>query len=50
MNLKEKELNEIEGGAILLGVGKWIITGGLVSFIIGVVNGYLRPLTCGSDK
>jgi bacteriocin-like protein len=50
MNLSEQELNNIEGGAILLGIGKWIISGGIVTFIIGTINGILRPLTCTSDK
>jgi hypothetical protein len=50
MNLSEQELSNIEGGAILLGIGKWIISGGIVTFIIGTINGILRPLTCTSDK
>ena len=50
MNLEEQELKNIEGGALLLGLGKWVIGGGLVTFMIGAINGYLRPLTCGSDK
>ena len=50
MNLKEQELTEIEGGGSLLGLGKLAVFGGLVTFVIGAVNGYLRPLTCGSDK
>ena len=50
MTLTEQELSNIEGGGLLLGVGKLIIIGGIATFIIGAVNGYLRPLTCGSDK
>lgn len=48
--LSEKELNEINGGAIKIGVGTFLIIGGAVSFLIGLVNGYLRPLTCSSSK
>ncbi len=50
MNLSEKELTNIEGGGLLLGLGKWIIAGGIATFIIGTINGYLRPLTCSSEK
>lgn len=50
MNLSEKELQNIEGGGLLLGLGKLIICGGLATFIIGTINGYLRPLTCSSEK
>lgn len=50
MTLDEKELINIEGGAIMIGLGKWIIGGGIATFIVGLINGYLRPLTCGSDK
>lgn len=50
MDLKPKELNEVEGGSLMLGLGKLTIIGGIVTFIVGALNGYLRPLTCGSDK
>lgn len=42
------ELKEVNGGA-----SKWIaagIVGGVVTFIIGLVDGYLRPLRCNSWK
>lgn len=50
MNLSEKELSNIEGGALLLALGKWLVAGGIATFIVGTINGYLRPLTCSSDK
>ncbi|HIS18018.1 MAG TPA: class IIb bacteriocin, lactobin A/cerein 7B family [Candidatus Coprovivens excrementavium] len=48
--LTEKELNEVNGGAIKLSVGTFLIIGGILSFTIGLINGYLRPLTCSSTK
>jgi len=44
MNLTEKELRQIKGGSISLGVGLLIIAG--IVFLIGVVDGYVRPLKC----
>ena len=29
-----------------LGILAWLIGGGIATFIIGVINGYLRPLAC----
>lgn len=39
----ESELKEIKGGVnwVIVGVG-----GSIISFIIGLVDGYLRPLKC----
>lgn len=42
--LSKQELMEVNGGAI-----KWAIVGAIaagVSFIIGVVDGIIRPLKC----
>lgn len=42
--MNNQELTEIKGGAI-----KWAIVSGVaavVTFIIGVVDGYFRPLKC----
>lgn len=42
--LKETELLEIKGGGInwtIVGIG-----GAVISFLIGLVDGYLRPLKC----
>ena len=38
MVLESKELIEISGGGIKYG--------GVLTFLIGMVDGYLRPLTC----
>lgn len=37
-----KETNDILGGGIFIGIG--II--GFVSFVIGIFDGYTRPLKC----
>ena len=44
MKIKEKELKKIKGGAFHIGVGIGIFAG--ISFFIGVVAGYVRPLLC----
>ncbi len=46
MNLTERELKEIKGGSISLGAGLLIVAG--IVFIIGVIDGYVRPLKCNS--
>ncbi len=47
--LKKEELKNINGGAAFP-VGKWTILFGVATFIIGVINGYQRPLMCTSSK
>ena len=42
--LKENELMEINGGALSAGV--WLAIGGGVVFLIGVLDGLMRPLPC----
>lgn len=40
----QSELLEIKGGA-----AKWVIglgIGSVITFIIGVIDGYLRPISC----
>lgn len=49
-NLTNEELHNINGGAIKLSVGAYLIIGGAASFVIGLINGYLRPLACSSSK
>ena len=44
VELNKEELNNINGGAWKLGVIGAIIAGGV--FIIGVVDGFLRPYAC----
>lgn len=42
--LNEKELKKINGGGISLGTG--LLIGAGVIFLIGLVDGYIRPLKC----
>jgi len=44
IKLKEKEMKEISGGGI--NVGLWIGIGAGVSFLIGLIDGIIRPLKC----
>lgn len=40
--VSSNELKQINGG----GLGLGILIGGLATFIIGVIDGYVRPLKC----
>lgn len=40
--LSNYELNNISGG----GYGWYLVLGGAITFLIGVIDGYLRPLKC----
>lgn len=40
----ERELKEIKGGTMHVGLG--LVIGGIVTFLIGLVDGYVRPLAC----
>jgi lactobin A/cerein 7B family class IIb bacteriocin len=44
MKLTNKQLQDVKGGSVTLGVGLMIIAG--IVFIIGVIDGYVRPLPC----
>ena len=44
IKLKENEMKEISGGGI--NVGLWIGIGAGVSFLIGLIDGIIRPLKC----
>lgn len=44
MKLSNYELNKIEGGMVFRTSG--LIIGGLFTFILGLVDGFLRPLKC----
>lgn len=44
--LDNNELLEISGGS--LSAGAWIAIGGGVVFLIGVIDGIVRPLACRS--
>lgn len=43
MQLTNKQLYNISGGSIL---SKSLVFGGIITFIIGVIDGFLRPLKC----
>ena len=44
--LTSEELNMIKGGFSIL--NKIMILGGLITFIIGFIDGLIRPLKCNS--
>lgn len=44
IELEKKQLLEVKGGASKVGIAAGIIAG--VVFIIGVIDGYVRPLKC----
>ena len=41
--LKQEELKNINGG---FSFGTFVGIGAIVTFIIGVIDGYVRPLAC----
>lgn len=43
MELSKKELDLIQGGGIF---SKLLIIGGIITFIVGIIDGYARPLKC----
>lgn len=46
MVLSNQELISINGGASYKNIGIGIILSALGSFIVGIIDGYLRPLKC----
>lgn len=42
--LTKEELKNINGGISI--TGKLLLVGGIISFIIGVIDGFTRPLKC----
>lgn len=40
--LDNNNLKKIEGG----GIGWYIALGGILTFVIGAFDGYIRPLSC----
>lgn len=44
MKLNDQELQQITGGAARIGLGLLIASG--ITFLIGLVDGYIRPLAC----
>ena len=44
MVLSNKELNLIQGGGFKVG---WLAAiGGFITLVVGIIDGYLRPLSC----
>ena len=46
MVLNNQELLAVRGGASYKKIGLGIILSALGSFIVGIIDGYLRPLKC----
>lgn len=44
MVIKDEELNTIYGGGINIGI--WLSIGSLITLVIGIIDGYTRPLKC----
>ncbi|MFV0249929.1 MAG: hypothetical protein ACK5HP_02705 [Bacilli bacterium] len=44
MTIEKEELYKITGGGISFGWSMFI--GGAISLIIGIIDGYIRPLKC----
>jgi len=42
--IENEKLKKINGGGISFGSG--LLIGGIVTFLIGVIDGYVRPLAC----
>lgn len=43
-NLTNEELLSVDGGALKIGIGIAIVAG--ITFIVGVIDGIIRPLKC----
>ena len=49
-HIRKEELRSIIGGGVSTGVGLALaVTAGIV-FVIGVIDGYLRPLLCHTNE
>lgn len=46
MELSSQELYEITGGTKKVSFG--LLIGGIITIIIGIIDGYMRPLKCNS--
>lgn len=44
MVLTKEELNTIEGGGVKIGF--FAALGGFITLVVGIIDGYLRPLSC----
>ena len=43
-NLSKEELMKVDGGGISLGAG--LLIGAGIVFLVGLIDGYIRPLKC----
>ncbi len=50
IKLSNEELSNVSGGIAALKASHFAIIGGVITFLIGAVNGFLRPLSCSSEK
>jgi hypothetical protein len=44
IKIQNEELSDIEGGGF--SIGAILAIGGIVTFFIGIIDGYVRPLKC----
>ena len=44
MVLSQEELYNTQGGG--LKIGFFAILGGVITFVVGLIDGYIRPLSC----
>ena len=44
MVLNDNELNNVYGGGVKL--GWYAAIGGFITLVVGIIDGYLRPLSC----
>lgn len=44
MEIREEELKKITGGGISFGTG--LLIGAGLTFLVGLIDGYIRPLAC----
>lgn len=48
IKLKKDEMKTINGGGVNFGIV--IAIGSLVSFIVGIIDGYIRPIKCNGGE
>ncbi len=46
MSLTEEELLNVEGGGLKISMGASLIIGGIITFIVGAVAGFVNKTTC----
>ena len=44
MVLTQEELIETQGGGVKIGL--FAVLGGIITFVVGMIDGYIRPLSC----